>query len=91
MADTELTADQKAERDKEIKAGYQHAQRVLREKYRDEFVALQQEFLKAKGIEWSPAPTAAEKKRQALKELLDSDPSLKAELVAEIRGTTSAG
>lgn len=55
----------------------------LREEHRDEYNRLLQEEAKKRGIEWTPRPTKEEKDREALRKLLEENPSLRDELLAE--------
>lgn len=59
-----------------VKKGYSEATTALREKYRDEFVADVKARVKALGHEWSPRPTAEEKRRAEFARLLAEDPTL---------------
>lgn len=57
--------------DEAVKQGYSHAQRVLRENHREEFLRIQKAKVTELGYpDWKPAPTKQEKAEQALEELL---------------------
>lgn len=65
-----------------VKRAYSEATTALRIAHRDEFNADVKQRAKALGHEWSPRPTAEEKRAAEFKRLLAEDPSL-ADIVTE--------
>lgn len=71
----------KEDRQTAITECYTEATKLLRINHRDEFLATQKGLLAARGIDWTPAPTKAERaKAQAVKLLTDAGLPVPAEL-----------
>lgn len=59
-----------------VKKAYSEATTALRLAHRDEFNADVKTRAKALGHDWTPRPTAEEKRRAEFKRMLDEDPTL---------------
>jgi hypothetical protein len=70
-------AAERAERDKQMSAAYTAASKTLRENHRDEFNQLYAKEAKARGYDWKPRLSEAEKAEQQMRELLAKHPELK--------------
>ena len=63
---------------------------TLRENHRDEFNALITAEMKARGFQWKPRPTKAEKAEEALRKLLAENPELQAKVKVVDQASVSA-
>jgi hypothetical protein len=70
------TENAKSERTKKLAEARTAAIATLLAKHRDEFNTLMEQEAKDRNVEWKRTPTPAEKRRAALKALLEEDPSL---------------
>lgn len=87
MTDTKAeTTKAKSDRDATLRKAYSLAATELREKYRAEFVELQQKHAKALGIDWTPKPTAEEKAEEEARALLEKFPHLRDTLLGAPAG-----
>lgn len=66
-----------------VRKAYGTATTQLREAHKDEFHTLMKAAAKDLGVDWSPRPTAQEKARKQMMDLLAAHP----ELAAEVAGS----
>lgn len=76
-ATDDTTSDSKAERSKLISQATWEAQKRLRKNHEVEFNDYMVEEAAARGIDWRPKPTAAEKAAKQITELLEQHPELR--------------
>jgi hypothetical protein len=69
-------------RDEALKASYQHAQKVLRERHLDEFNAIRQEEAKRLGYDWAPPKTEEQKAAEQVAALVEKFPHLAEQIKA---------
>jgi hypothetical protein len=79
MSDTESTTVE-TDPQKAKSEAFSAAGKRLRETNREQYVRFVAEEMKARGIEWAPKPTAAEKAAAEAKALLEAHPEIAAEL-----------
>jgi hypothetical protein len=81
-----MTEEQsKKERDNLLRKAYGTATAQLREKYKDEFLLLQQSAAQKLGLDWSPRKSKEQRDREKVQKILADNPAIKAELIAEIK------
>jgi hypothetical protein len=86
-----MTEQSKAERDNLLRKAYGTATTQLREKYKDEFVLLQQSAAQKLGLDWSPRKSKEQRDREKLQAILNENPALKDELFAQVKAQIDAG
>lgn len=75
----------KAERASVLRKAYGQASAQLREKYKDEFLLLQQSAAQKLGLDWSPRKSKEQRDREKLQKILADNPALKDELFAQVK------
>ena len=70
-----------------LRESYTVATQRLREAHLEEFNAFRQEEAKARGVDWTPRPTADQKARAELERLLAENPTLIDELAERVKPT----
>lgn len=78
------------DRDKALKQAYSAATSFLRKQHQEEFNEAYKKEAAARGFEVALRPSAEEKAREQVRQLLAANPSVKDELVAEIRDSLDA-
>jgi hypothetical protein len=73
------SAEDKQKREEAVRSAYSRAQTTLRTRRQDEFNDLVKGFAAEAGYDWTPKPTASEKRRKQIEALLAEDPELAAE------------
>jgi hypothetical protein len=86
-----MTEQSKAERDNLLRKAYGTATTQLREKYKDEFVLLQQSAAQKLGLDWSPRKSKEQRDRDKLQKILSDNPGLKDELFAQVKAQMEQG
>lgn len=77
------TPDSEKSKDTKMREAYSAATKRVREDNREVFNKYMTEEAKARGIDWTPKPTAAEKARAEFQRLLSEHP----EFASEVGGT----
>jgi hypothetical protein len=76
MTTTQLSEAEKVRQSNERRAAYSEATTKLRQNHITEFNKLMKEGCAERGIEWSPKPSAVDRARQQITELLSEYPEL---------------
>jgi hypothetical protein len=76
MATKQLSEAEKVRQSNERRAAYSEATTKLRQAHLTEFNKLMKEGCAERGIEWDPRPTAVDRARQQILELLAEHPEL---------------
>ena len=85
-----MTEQDKA-RDNLMRKAYTDATAQLREKYKEEFLLLQQSAAQKLGLDWKPRKTKEQKDRETVTKLLAENPALREELLAAAKAELSGG
>jgi hypothetical protein len=67
----------KEDRDARLRESYAAAEKRLRDAHTDEFNGYRTEEAAARGVEWKPKPTKAEKAKAEIERLLAENPELR--------------
>lgn len=79
------------DRDKALKQAYSAATSALRKAHQDEFNEAYKNEAAARGFEVALRPSAEERARLQVQEILASHPEIKKQLVAEVEASLNAG